>query len=508
MTVMDAKTQLKFDVIVKVDQGKLSTGNAAKLLAKSRRTVERYLAAYRRDGLLSMMHKNANSAPANKTPDGVKKKIQHLIKTKYYDFNLTHLGEKLADDENIRINRETLRQFAHEINHVKRAKKRRRIIRKRRDRMASPGLLLQLDGSFHKWFGDEETCLLAVIDDADSELHAEFFPSENTAACMKLLKDVVSHKGIFQALYVDRAGLYAGPKRCNFSQVERACNELGIEIIYANSPEAKGRIERSFNTIQDRLVPELRILKIEDMEGANNYLKTEFIPNYWARKIMVKPDVKVSNYRRVGKSVRLDDIFVQKEHRRVNNDHTFSFKSVIYAIDSGLKCSAAKQTVEIVIDPFGGFKVFFAGRELGIRTITAKKDELNSLPYLKKKFDAVELADRLGNVSEASRLSGVSRGSIYRYKKLLKGKSVSEFKKDRDGRRHKNRIPRRIENRIISFSLQNPHLGEGKVAAHFREELNIDVSSGVVRKIWNRHDMRTVQLRVNGRKKFSKKRAA
>ena len=105
--------------------------------------------------------------------------------------------------------------------------------------------------------------------------------SETTAGCLKVLRNHIEKKGLFKVLYVDRAAIFGGPKRCNFSQVQRACNESGIEIIFANSPQGKGRIERSFDTFQDRLVPELRLNHIIDMASANRYLQDIFIPQFW-----------------------------------------------------------------------------------------------------------------------------------------------------------------------------------------------------------------------------------
>ena len=113
---------------------------------------------------------------------------------------------------------------------------------------------------------------IAAIDDANSELHAEFFPSESTLGCMKVLQNLICKNGIFKVLYVDKAGIFGGAKRFHFSQVSRACKELGIEIIFANSPEGKGRIERAFDTLQDRLIAELEIENINSMDEANHYL--------------------------------------------------------------------------------------------------------------------------------------------------------------------------------------------------------------------------------------------
>ena len=237
--------------------------------SKAQRTIERYLQQYHKVGVQFVLHQNTGKTPVNKTPDLLKHQVQALIKEKYFDLNLQHLAELLEKNENIIVKRETLRGWAYDIHHVKRAKRRRPRVRKRRERMESPGLLLQMDGSPHHWYGDEKSCLIAIIDDTTSEVHAEFFTSETTAGCLKVMRDYMHKKGLFKTLYVDRAGIFGGPKRCNFSQVQQACNELGIEIIFANSPQGKGRIERSFDTFQDRLVPELRLNNVKDMANAN-----------------------------------------------------------------------------------------------------------------------------------------------------------------------------------------------------------------------------------------------
>jgi len=125
MIIMDSKTQLTVDVIAKVAQGKMSIINAAKLLNKSRRTIERYLQRYHEIGIQFVIHRNTGRSPANKTPDNLKKQVQSLIKDKYYDVNLQHLAELLATNENLQVKRETLRRWAHDIHHVKRAKRRR-----------------------------------------------------------------------------------------------------------------------------------------------------------------------------------------------------------------------------------------------------------------------------------------------------------------------------------------------------------------------------------------------
>lgn len=225
---------------------------------------------------------------------------------------MLHLAEQLAINENIVVKRETLRGWAHDIHHVKRAKRRRSNVRKRRERMEAPELMMQMDGSPHRWFGDKKHSLIIMIDDATSEVHGEFFPSETTSGCLKVMRECIEMKGVFKTLYVDRAGI---------------------------SPQGKGRVERAFDTFQDRLVPELRLNNINDIAGANAYLKHVFIPQYWQPKIQVKSK-QCSEFTPLSKHTNLDDICVIKDQRKIRNDHTFSYGNKFYLIDSPLNCQS------------------------------------------------------------------------------------------------------------------------------------------------------------------------
>lgn len=183
-----------------------------------------------------------------------------------FDFNMPHAREKLRDHYGLTISAETMRKWCHEIGMVKHKQRRRVKPHFRRERQMQEGLLLQFDGSHHKWLNDQETCLLAAIDDSTSEvIHAEICDGETMQDCKRELRRAVESRGIFKALYVYRGGVYGGMKRSGFSQVARALEELGSHVIYAQSPEGKGRVERLFRTMQDRLIPEFRInsLKLE-----------------------------------------------------------------------------------------------------------------------------------------------------------------------------------------------------------------------------------------------------
>jgi transposase len=371
MVILSAREQLKLEILVKVVAGLMSSKTAALLLEVDSRTLRRYLKAYREKDVLSIKHGNTLKRPHNKTNDEIKKNVLELIKDKYFDFNILHLQEKL-NDEGLKVNRETLRKWCHEIGMVKRSKRRRSHPRYHRDRMSQAGMMIQFDGSHHRWFGGEELCLLAAIDDATNEVYAKFYPGETTFACLDLLKEMIKEKGSFKTLYVDKAGVYGGVKREGFSQVQRALAELDTHTLFAHSPQAKGRIERLFNTLQDRLIPELRIHNINTIKEANDFLRDTYLPSHNA-KFMVLPRNLISLYRPIHPGWNLNDIFCVKEHRVVGNDHTISLNGEKYMISEKLKYSITNQRIEIRSYPTGSWTCQFAGREIKLVKIEKVK---------------------------------------------------------------------------------------------------------------------------------------
>ena len=375
--------------------------------------------------------------------------------------------------------------------------------------MPSSGLLIQMDGSFHKWFGEEKSCLIAVIDDANSEIYGEFFPSETTLGCMKVLQDFICKNGIFKVLYVDKAGIFAGAKRFNFSQVSRACKELGIEIIFANSPEGKGRIERAFDTLQDRLIAELEMENITSMDEANRYLQEKFIPEYWNKKLTVSPESSVSSYRPILGELNLDEIFIIKETRKVKNDHTFSYKNRLYKIDSPLKTSLANRRIEIRrTNTDGPFKFYFGNEQLrttevvestrcSIIATQPKKPETLRYSSVDKKLQLIELVNKTGNIAKACQEIRCSRQTFYNYKKIIDEHGLEYLEKILRKEHYFNKInTRESTEQMVRFSLQNPHLGEEQVSRKLKKEFQIDMTRGSVRNIWKRYNMQTMPLRV------------
>jgi len=345
--LLKAQDQLKIDILSKLQCEQISKDHARLILNISERTLRRYLRKFKDKGVYSVLHANRFRSPKNKISDSIKLKVQRLIVEKYFDFNMTHLNEKLKE-EGLVVKRETLRKWCHEINYVKKSKRRRAKSRSYRQRMEKAGVLLQMDGSYHKWYGDQESCLLAVIDDANNEIvYAEFCDYETTQDCFKAIRSIVESKGIFKALYVDQAGLYGGMKRNGFSQVKRACEELGIQVIYAHSPQAKGRIERLFSTLQDRLVAEMRLSKVKTRAQANEYLNTVFIPTQYHQKFLLQSIDPIPAYEKPHDLINLEQILCHKEFRVIGNDQTISLGNEKYYIDYQFKYSVAGYKLEI-----------------------------------------------------------------------------------------------------------------------------------------------------------------
>ena len=169
---------------------------AAQVLNVSERTLQRYLKAYREKGLCFVYHGNIGKVPANKISPEIREQVIHLVKTKYFDFNLTHTIEKLKGVESINISFETLRRWYGEGEFSKKYRVRSRKITEARQRVAWPGILLQMDGSYHKWFGSKESCLITAIDDCNNDLYyGGFYQSETTLDCMDVLKKIIEKKG-------------------------------------------------------------------------------------------------------------------------------------------------------------------------------------------------------------------------------------------------------------------------------------------------------------------------
>lgn len=351
-------------------QNKLTRRETAELLQVRERTVTRLARRIEKKGLFGVIHGNRERTPSNKKPKTLQSDVMKLVEEKYFDFNMTHCLEILKTSHGLEIKYATFRRWCHERHLVKRRKRGKGVARNRRVRMASEGLLLQMDGSPHRYNGKDEWCLIAAIDDATSDIpYAEFFLSEDTINCMTVMQKIIERKGIPYAIYVDNAGCLGGGKRTGFNQFKRACDELGIRIIFASSPEAKGRIERTWDTFQDRIVPEMRIRNIFRMPAANDYLQNQFIPNYWQPNNTVVARDLERKYKPLPSQIDLREIFCVKEHRSVNRDHTLSWDGTIYQLESPLKYSIRGQKIEFRTYQDLSWRAFFANQPIVLKLV-------------------------------------------------------------------------------------------------------------------------------------------
>ena len=364
-----SKKELKvFQVVEAYRAGDFTLKEAAWKLGQSVRYVQRKLKAIREKGIEGLVHGNRGREPVNKKKDKVRQWYMDLYKSTYYDFNFLHAFEYILDKHKVpeEVCYGTFCNWLNEENLGKKRKTRPSKARIARERHANKGLMIQFDGSPHRYNGQDEWTLIHAIDDATSELlGAELHPSETTWACMNVIRRVIEQYGVPEFILTDKAGWSARVgKRARFSQFERACNELGIVIIPTSSAPSKGRVERSFRTAQGRLPQELRLEGIKHMETANRYIEQIFKPK-WNQKFAVEPKCQATRFKSIPSHLNLNEIFCMKYVRKVNRDHTINFGGKRYKIPEPPK-NLWKHEVEIRKYEDGSHKVFYGAEEIAV----------------------------------------------------------------------------------------------------------------------------------------------
>ena len=301
------------------------------LMGVTTRHTRRMLAAYRDEGAAAVAHGHRGRQPPNATPDAVVADVIRLARTKYEGANHTHLSELLSEREGIDIGRTTLRRILVNAGLSSPRLRRPPKHRVRRQRMPRQGMLIQLDGSHHPWLGDQAPpfALLIAVDDATGTVVDAFFcEQEDAHSYFLLIQGLVQHLGVPVALYTDRhavckhtpgSGLPELP-----TQFSRAMEELGIQMIFAPSPQAKGRVERTAGTFQDRLVTELRLAGASSIGAANSMLE-QFLPRF-NRRFQVPPQHPEPAFRPLDPELWLDQILCFKHRRKVAKDNTVRFQ--------------------------------------------------------------------------------------------------------------------------------------------------------------------------------------
>lgn len=371
------KEQHKLKMVADYEAGKVPAQQAAELLGISKRHFRRLVAAYRTRGVAALAHGNRGKTPVNRLPEAIRQKIVKLAKSTYQDYNDSHFTEELAEQpEPIMVSRSTLRRIRRAAGQDSPRKRRAPRYRSRRERYPQTGMLLQTDGSRHDWLEGRGPCLtlIAMIDDASSEIAAATFRDEEDAAGYFLvLQQVCLTQGLPLALYADRHTIFQSPSQPTLeqelsgelprSQFGRLVDELGIQLIAARSPQAKGRIERLWGTLQDRLVKELRQANACDLDSANQLLAA-YLPKFNAR-FQVAAAQPGSAYIPWSDEHNPADYFCFKYTRTVSNDNTLPLDGHRLQIPpaSPLK-SYAKARVELRHYLDGSLAIFHQGLNL------------------------------------------------------------------------------------------------------------------------------------------------
>jgi hypothetical protein len=367
---MDAKQLRTYRLACEVLSGKYSIKEFSLLIGKSYRQAQRIIKRVEQEDFMGVFHKRAGTTPLNKTPELLEAIIVDLLTYKYNGFNLTHFKEMAEKYEKITISKSTLHRIATKHKLVKAPRRHKRRSFKPRPRMAQEGMLIQFDGSNHVWYGDERTDLIAAIDDATGEIKAaEFFYGEKSLNSLKVIREVVENNGLPESFYMDQAGIYGKIDRDSNSQISRAFNQVNIQLILASSPQAKGRVERLFRTLQDRLVSELKFYNIKTMDEANVFLKKNFIPAF-NKQFGVEPLEKEKAYR---KNVfgNLERVFCKKEVRKIGVGNIFSYESVTWLINEKRCYRGREMNINTHIDGRQSFDIM--GKEMFPNPIKSKR---------------------------------------------------------------------------------------------------------------------------------------
>lgn len=356
--------KLRLKILQGWDKGNYTGQEAAGLLRCGLRHARRLLADFRLHGVDCIPHGNRGRRPAHAVDPVEAQRATELLTGEYARYNNYHAQEWLEEHHGLAISVSTVRRLRKAAGMRSPRKRRPPKHRRRRERKPQAGMMLQIDGSPHPWLGPDrpELCLLVAVDDATGETFARFEEHENCLGYLRLLKSIIARKGVPLSLYSDRHTIFRAPQQDRLSieeqlagvepqtQFSRACGELGIAIITAHSPQAKGRVENHNRTLQGRLIPEFDHEKITDRAAAQRYLG-DFLRRY-NRRFMQPPADADEAYRPAPQAGVISAALCLKFERTVDNDHTVSFGNRRLALPkSGI--SHARSRVEIRVDPQG-----------------------------------------------------------------------------------------------------------------------------------------------------------
>jgi hypothetical protein len=365
----------RVSVLDQVVAGMMTQIGASKKMGITDRHLRRILGRYKRGGPKVLIHGLRGKASNNKTPQEKLDKAIRLINEKYWDFGPTFAAEKLLENHSLKIDHDVLRKEMARIGLVT-VRERKQRHRKWRERKEYFGEMAQFDGSHHAWFElrGKICCLLASKDDATNTVYARFTEHEDINGVFTFWIEYIEKYGKPKSIYLDRGSVYKVNKSLFddpdiLTQFERACQELGIKVIHAKSPQAKGRIENGFGTLQDRLVKELRLKNIDNIVDANKYLKEEFLPKF-NEKFEVSAKEQGNFHSALNFKENLDQIFTVRSERQVNNDFTIRFKNRWFQLEE-IQPITVLQKSKAVIEEYlnGELKIRQKGSHLNFKEI-------------------------------------------------------------------------------------------------------------------------------------------
>ena len=335
---MSTKELSRLEVMQKLSKKQMSQKEAGKILHVSTRQIKRLLKRYRKQGAAGLISKHRGRQAANRISESVKKRALDLLRTKYQGFGPTLAHEKLVEKEKLKLSVESVRRLMIEENLWKSRKLKKVVTHQLRERRACFGELVQIDGSPHDWFeGRAEACVLLVfIDDATGKLvELQFVDSESFFSYAQAVENYFKRYGKPITFYSDKHGIFRVNQTSSGSgdaitQFGRAMRELDIQIICANTPQAKGRVERANQTLQDRLPKEMRLLGISTREAGNVYL-SEFMQDF-NQRFADEPRSEVNAHRSLTAKDDLTRILTWQETRIISKNLTVQFENIVYQI--------------------------------------------------------------------------------------------------------------------------------------------------------------------------------
>lgn len=384
----------KLHLVRKVIEGSILQLEAAEHLGLSARQISRLQIRIREEGDKGVLHRSRGIRSNNAIDEEVYSRAIGLYRQKYYDFGPTLFSEKLQEEEGIGISDETARKWLIGAGLWQKARKKPRHYQ-RRQRRGQYGTLVQIDGSHHKWFEDRgaKSVLMAYIDDATSRIYARFYAYEGTIPAMDSFLRYLRKNGLPHSIYVDKHTTYKSPgkqaQRYLFedtemlSQFERAMEELGVHVIHAHSPQAKGRVERLFKTLQDRLVKELRLAAINSIEESNRFLDKYLIKHN--RKFAVVASEKGDMHRKAPQEIDLKRVLCKKKERTVRNDYTISHDGKLYQIMESFE----QKTVMVEERLNGKIEIMLGDKSLRYKEIEERPEKAQKPTRLLRKRPSI-----------------------------------------------------------------------------------------------------------------------